>query len=211
MDGGTLVGTTVPQLRKNKEYKVAIAGEIENYTKWLIQLRRCEVANNGALNVVPRSIHQGYREGFAGFKNKTTTSHAFHMFCTFHANDHYIHILFVTPKLSGEEHNSLAVAICPEKVTYCKNFNSKVMYKGKVGLVKSAEFYDEHTKPLKRCYGDFCFSGIMGVTSQAIIDMKIFPKKYDDLSRHVVVESFKRHWSNDDYKKFMKEMFEGEI
>ncbi|XP_057291281.1 tereporin-Ca1-like [Hydractinia symbiolongicarpus] len=197
--GASLTGTTVAGL-KSPSYTVSVSGSIENYSKWSIHLRQCQMAS-GYMNVPMRTIIPGYREGWASHKTGNTATGTY-VRCTFQANNDLIHIMYSAPYSFDFHSNWLGVAICPKNNGECKSMTADKMYYRKSSFVSLKEYY-RSISHLRQCRGDFCFTGIMGTSHKPEIDIRIYPRSYDNLSSAVQDSSAKDRWSKGDYDGFI--------
>ncbi|XP_057308143.1 tereporin-Ca1-like [Hydractinia symbiolongicarpus] len=201
-NGATLASASVSSLLA-EDYSIAVAGSIENYSKWFLKLEECELVR-GQMNVPMHHVRSGYREGFASHKTGHTATGSYQR-CTFKGHNNFIHIMYSAPYSFDLHKNWLGVAICPTDDNECREMTADKMYYQKSTFASIKEYY-ENANPLMQCRGDFCFTGVMGTNHKPKIDIKIYPKSYDNLSTNVKSSAPKDKWTQDDYKKFIDDI-----
>jgi len=203
--GTSLSGTTVGDL-KQSSYRVAVSGSVENYSKWALLYKGCEIAA-GQMNLPLRSVAAGQREGFASHKTAHAAKGSF-VKCTLLVGDKLVHFMYSAPYSFDFHANYLAVGICHKDMQSdtrgypCRDLTAKIMYYYTPSFVSIRQFYRNiHT--VKYCDKDLCISGVMGTSHQPEINLKVMPQKYEDLYNEVKDDSVKDHWGKDEYEKFV--------
>lgn len=198
--GASLVGTTVSALQASA-YSIAVSGSLENYSKWPMFFKGCEV-NRGYMNIPMRSVAPGQREGFAGHKNGHTTTGNW-VRCSFTVNGIYAHFMYSAPYNFNHYSNWMSVAVCGSDEKGCTSLSASNMYYNYYSYMARREYYyNVHT--VKICNRGFCMKGVMGTNHTPVIDLKLMPIEYDDLCNAAKDASLKERWNKDDYAKFVR-------
>lgn len=166
INAGATLASTIVSVLMAPGFNVAVAGSIENYSKWYLILEECELVK-GYMNVPMHNVKSGYREGFASHKTGNTATGSYQR-CTFKGNNNFIHIMYSAPYSFDLHKNWLGVAICPRDDNECREMTADKIYYQKANLAFIKDYY-EKISPLRQCRGDFCFTGAMGTTILKLI------------------------------------------
>ena len=198
--GASLVGTTVGALQR-PDYSVSVSGSLENYSKWPLHFKGCEMAS-GYMNVPMRSVASGLREGFASHKTSDSATGSW-IKCAFTVNNVMVHFMYSAPYSFDFHSNTLAFGVCPPHDHSCSGFTASSMYYGSSSYLARREYYYS-VKTLKKCFMGICITGVMGTNHHPEIDMKVMPESYDDLCNVAKDASLKDRWNKSEYENFVK-------
>lgn len=197
--GASLAGTTVNAL-KDPTYGVTVSGSVENYAKWAMHFKTCEI-KSGYMNIPMRSVAPGQKEGFAGHKTGHTATGSW-IRCTFQVDNALVHFMYSAPYNFNHYSNTLAVAVCPKGSRDCKNMNAYKMYYNSRNFLARRKYYYS-VKTVKICKYGFCFTGSMGTSHKPTIHLKLMPTSYDNLSDASKTSSVKERWNKADYERLV--------
>ena len=202
--GSSLAGTTVRALMSSS-YRVAVAGSVENFSKWALVLQECEI-KSGYMNVPMRSVAPGKREGFAGHKTGGTATGNW-VKCSFKvANKYMVHFMYSAPFNFNFHANWLTVAVCELGVDReCPSLSAYTMYYKRRPFMRRHKYY-RNVQTVKFCGDRLCVTGVMGTSHQPIIHIRVMPKYYRDLCRPSKGASAKGLWDASDYQRFVNSL-----
>lgn len=198
--GASLAGTTVGALQ-NPTFSVSVSGSIENYSKWALISKGCDI-EAGYMNIPVRSISSGQREGFAGHKTGNGATGNW-VKCTFSVTgNRLVHFMYSAPYSFDIHSNYLTVAVCSSRNSDCRSLNANHMYYEGRPYMTRGEYHNRiHT--IKACALGLCVTGVMGNNHHPTIDIKVMPTSYNNLSGVSKSASVKDQWGKGAYEHFV--------
>ena len=109
IDGNSLLNSNLIDIQAAL-FTVRCSVAMENFTKWPIILQTCQV-KHGFVNVPPRDVHSGMREGFAFHKTYMTTYGCW-IACSYLINTKCFHLSIYQPyTINNKYKNKLALVV----------------------------------------------------------------------------------------------------
>jgi len=183
--GTSLIGKTLKDIMDDSA--VAVAGQLDNYSKWSLNFIDCDI-EDGEVNVPMTSVLAGTREGFAS--HKKIGVYGTSVRCSFLVNSYdnkivgnrYIHFMYDVPWDVGfTKHNRLAIAVCSESTSNCKDLSYADMSEENYSFMKRST-YKDLVANMMQCTSGICISGTMGTSFKSEIKLHVYPESYSDLA-----------------------------
>lgn len=199
--GASLMGTTVGALM-DKSYNVAVAGSIENYSKWTMILDHCH-AEDGYINKPFKNINQAKKEAFASHKTGHTAKGTF-VYCLYKVNQNqkHVHIMYSAPYDFNLHSNCMGVAITDQ---YTK-LDANKMYYNEYDYMDKKDAY-HGVNPVKKCREGVCIKGEMGTPHHTEVNIEFYPETFENLAFPIRQAMTDKPNKEQEYTNFINSQF----
>jgi len=181
-------------------YRVAVGGVVENYTKWPLLLIGREV-KSGKVTLPIGNVFSGFMEGFSSRKTSYTATGSWVRYSFQLDDDILAHVMYCAPFNFDFFKNKMAVAVCgaDDVEKACRQMDAKTMYYDNDSPYVDRGNFEEEGERVVKCWDNVCMVGEMQGDHRPTVRVRVYPKYYHDLPYDV---RSKGVVSEDSYKEF---------